>query len=116
MKPLRSQLGVEKILRLTKVKRSFQSTQDAGGGVGGRAKANVWRGRSGTPGAASARDAGALKVGPKSRADGGPPGPRGHTNPQGDVSAEHRASSAPLQELHVCPLPSQERLVLKFLN
>ena len=26
------------------------------------------------------------------------------------------ADSAPLQELHVCPRSSQERLVLKFLN
>lgn len=46
VKPPCSQLGVERILRLTKVKRSFQSTQDTGGG----AKANVRRGRVGTPG------------------------------------------------------------------
>lgn len=100
VKPPCSQLGVERILRLTKVKRSFQSTQDTGGGP----EANVWRGRVGTPGAASARDAGAWKVGPKPRGDGGPPGclqllgaPCGHTNTQGDRSVERwgRLSPAP---------------------
>ena len=63
------------------------------------------RGRSGTPGAASARDAGALKVGPKSRADGGPPGPRGHTNAQGDLSAERRGRLSPAPGAPCLPPP-----------
>lgn len=100
MKPPCSQLGVERILPLTKVKRSFQSTQDTGGG----AEANVRRGRVGTPGVVSVRDTGAWNVGPKPRGDGGSPGclqllgaPCGHTNTQGDWSVERwgRLSPAP---------------------
>ena len=73
VKPPRSQLGVERILRLTKVKRSFQSTQDAGGGPRSACGRDA-QGHMGSPGAASARTRGALKVGPKPRADGGSPG------------------------------------------
>ena len=120
VKPPCSQLGVERILRLTKVKRSFQSTQDTGGG----AEANVRRGRVGTPGAASARDAGGHgrwgqspeeMVGPRVVCSCWAP-PVATPTHRATGAWSTGAGSAPLQELHVRPRSSQERLVLKFLN
>lgn len=125
VKPPHSQLGVERILRLTKVKRSFQSTQDAGGGPRSACGRDA-QGHMGTPGVASAPDAGGAEGGskaqsrwwvPRFRAAAGSWAPPVATPTQRATGLRSaRAGSAPLQELHVCPLPSQERLVLKFLN
>lgn len=108
VKPPRSQLGVERILRLTKVKRSFQSTQDAGGGprsVCGRDA----RGHMGLQGQLLPWTRQALKVGPRGLCRCWELGaPHGHTNAQGSGTAERRGQLSPAPGAPRLPLPSRE--------